>query len=203
MWTSEVLKMDIFRLVQCFILYSMLGWLVESIYMSICNHKITNRGFSLTPFCPIYGFGAILGYYILVPLSQNVIALYLCGAIIATIFEFFVGVLMQRVLGEVWWDYTDKPFNYKGLICLESTLAWGVYAVVIVDFLHVFTLRLVDRIPYEIGTFVCVFVLIIYAFDFLYHFFEALGVSVKDFRKYTTNCRERIYERYQDFRTKW
>ena len=29
--------------------------------------------------------------------------------------------------------------------------------------------------------------------------FEALGVSVKDFRKYTTNCRERIYERYQDF----
>ena len=46
---------DLYHFVQWFIIYSFLGWLVESIYMSICNRKLTNRGFAFSPFCPIYG----------------------------------------------------------------------------------------------------------------------------------------------------
>ena len=47
-----------------------------------------------------------------------------------------VGRLMLRLFGEVWWDYREKPFNYQGIICLESTIAWGFYAVIIIGYLH-------------------------------------------------------------------
>ena len=53
----------------------------------------------------------------------------------ATVFEFLVGKLMLRLFGEVWWDYNNKPCNYKGIVCLESTVAWGFYAVIIIVFL--------------------------------------------------------------------
>ena len=61
MWTKELFGTDIYHLVTAFVIYSILGWLVESIYMSFCNKKITNRGFAKGPFCPIYGFGAVIG----------------------------------------------------------------------------------------------------------------------------------------------
>ena len=54
-WTRGILGTDLYHIVQWFLIYSMLGWLVESIYMSVCNRKLTNRGFMRGPMCPIYG----------------------------------------------------------------------------------------------------------------------------------------------------
>ena len=136
MWSMELFGTDVYHLVSAFILYSMLGWLVESIYMSFCNRKITNRGFGMGPFCPIYGFGAVIGYLMLRPMSGNLVAVYFAGAFLATTFEYIVGIGMIKLLGDLWWDYNEKPFNYKGIICLESTITWGFYAVGIVAYLH-------------------------------------------------------------------
>ena len=107
MWTKEVFGTDVYHLVSAFIIYSIMGWLVESIYMSFCNHKLTNRGFARSPFCPIYGFGAVIGYLVLHPLEKDVFKLYLVGAVLATLFEFLVGMLMLRLFGEVWGVYND------------------------------------------------------------------------------------------------
>lgn len=190
MWNQLIMGFSFYQIVFCFIVYSMVGWLVESIYMSICNKKITNRGFGITPFCPIYGFGGVLAYILLRPLATNSVALYFVGAIIATIFEFFVAKLMLRLFNLVWWDYNEKPFNYKGVICLESTLAWGVYAVVIVKYLHHFILSQINKAPLKFGRAFCVMVLIIYGIDFTYHFLMAIGINMKKYR-------ERVADRYQ------
>lgn len=170
-WRMELFGSDIYHLIAAFILYSMLGWLVESIYMSICNKKITNRGFAKGPFCPIYGFGAVIGYIILSPLAGHYVALYFAGAIIATVFEFLVGKLMIKVLGDLWWDYNEKPFNYKGIICLESTLAWGVYALIIIGFLNGKIVSAIDKTDPTLGKRACVLVLFMVMIDYLYRFY--------------------------------
>ena len=132
MWIHGILGADVWHLVAAFCIYSVLGWLVESVYMSICNRRLTNRGFAKGPFCPIYGFGALAGYFLLRPFAGNPVLLYLTGAFTATVFEYLVGKAMRRLFGEVWWDYNEKPFNYQGIVCLESTIAWGFYAVIII-----------------------------------------------------------------------
>lgn len=196
MWTKELLGMDLYHLMSAFLIYSMLGWFVESVYMSLCNGKITNRGFSKGPFCPIYGFGAVIGYAVLHPLAGDYVKLYLVGAIMATTFEFLVGKLMILLFGELWWDYHNKPCNYKGIICLESTVAWGFYAVIIVLFLNHRVMGFIDAYSTEFGQRICQLVFAVALIDFIYHLLRALSVNVAEYR-------EKITEKYQSFKARW
>ena len=42
-----------------FYLYSFVGWVWESCYVSVKKGHWVNRGFLYGPFLPIYGFGAV------------------------------------------------------------------------------------------------------------------------------------------------
>ena len=57
MWTRNFFGIELYYVIQWFLIYSMLGWLVESIYMSICNRKLTNRGFVRGPFVRFMDLG--------------------------------------------------------------------------------------------------------------------------------------------------
>lgn len=196
MWTKELLGTDVYHLVSAFIIYSMIGWLAESAYMSLCNRKLTNRGFAKSPFCPIYGFGAVIGYLVLHPLNGQLIKLYFVGAILATVFEFLVGKLMLRFFGEVWWDYNEKPCNYKGIVCLESTVAWGFYAVIIITFLHSRVLNFIDRWSFSLGSRICFVVLAVVTIDYIIQLMRAFHIDMKD-------QREKWIDKYHNFKTRW
>ena len=196
MWTKELFGTDIYHLVTAFVIYSMLGWLVESIYMSFCNKKITNRGFAKGPFCPIYGFGAVIGNLILTPLRHHRLTLYFAGAISATFFEFLVGMMMIRLLGELWWDYNEKPFNYKGIVCLESTVAWGFYAIGVVCYLNDFVYGMIDRMNMNIVVHVVSGILLIAVIDYIVQLLKVFKVDV-------AAKREAVIEKYRSFKARW
>lgn len=180
MWTKELLGTDVYHLIAAFVLYSMLGWLVESIYMSFCNHKITNRGFGKGPFCPIYGFGAVAGYLILSPLKGHYVTLYIVGAVLATVFEFIVGKGMIKFLGDLWWDYNDKPLNYKGIICLESTIAWGFYAIGIIQFVNTGIYWIIDRVNYDMGIRLISVALVLVTIDYTIQLIRVFDIDVRE-----------------------
>ena len=196
MWTKEILGTDIYHLVAAFVVYSILGWVVESIYMSFCNRKLTNRGFGKGPFCPIYGFGAVIGYLILSPLQGQYVKIYFVGAILATIFEYIVGCGMIRFLGQLWWDYNEKPFNYQGIICLESTIAWGFYAVGIVQFLHNAVNGMIDRVDFNIGVRLIQIVLFIVVIDYTVQLLRVFNVDLKEKKDWIKEC-------YRSFVARW
>ncbi len=196
MWTRELFGSDVYHLIAAFIIYSVLGWFVESVYMSFCNHRLTNRGFAKGPFCPIYGFGAVIGYLVLNPLSGHYVTLYLTGAFLATTFEYLVGIMMQKFLGEVWWDYTEKPMNYKGIICLESTIAWGFYAIIITMFLHERVLHLIDAMDMAYGRIFCIVILAIVTVDYLIRLYLLFKTSIQEEKN-------RLIDKYRSFRARW
>ena len=179
MWSYEILGTHIYHLLAAFVLYSVLGWALESTYMSFCNRKLTNRGFGKGPFCPIYGFGGVLGYLILSPLRDKLVELYFLGAILATAFEYLVGVGMIRFLGELWWDYNNKPFNYRGIICLESTVAWGFYAIGIVQFVHDAMYHIIDKVQLQIGTRLIQGILLLVAIDYTVQLIKVFDIDVR------------------------
>ena len=174
-WLEEIRKIDAYHFFALFAIYSMMGWLIESIYMSICNRRVTNRGFGRGPFCPIYGFGCIGGYLIFAPFRGKYLWIYIGGCIVATTFEFIVGKLMIKFLGELWWDYNNKPFNYKGIICLESTLAWGIYALVVVHVLHGVMMRLVDSLDKRLVILMLIVIYFLVFVDYVVQFSEIFG----------------------------
>ena len=196
MWTRELFGSDVYHLIAAFIIYSVLGWFVESAYMSFCNHRLTNRGFAKGPFCPIYGFGAVIGYLVLNPLSGHYVTLYLTGAFLATTFEYLVGIMMQKLLGEIWWDYTEKPMNYKGIICLESTIAWGFYAIIITMFLHERVLHLIDAMDMAYGRILCIVILATVTVDYLIRLYLLFKTSIQEEK-------DRLIDKYRSFRARW
>ena len=165
-WNRIIFGIDGYEVVMWFLTYSMMGWLVESIYMSFCNHKITNRGFAKGPFCPIYGFGALTVFFILRPYSDNSILLLLLGSFLATTLEFLTALVMRRIFGEIWWDYHEKPFNYRGIICLERSIAWGFYTLFLFMFLQNIVAAFVAMIPVRAGRVIGNLILIGYVMDF-------------------------------------
>lgn len=165
--------MNIFQLVVWFFIYSFFGWAMECVVIRKEKGYWENRGFAKLPFCVIYGFGTFIAFNIFKPIQDNYVLLYLAGAIGATIFEYLTAVVMNKLFGEVWWDYTDKKFNYKGVLCLESTVAWGFLALFIFGFLncHVenFVMSLNDRIVMFLSFALC----FSYFIDFSYHFIHS------------------------------
>ena len=65
---------------------------------------------------------AVIAQYNVV--SAPVAAQMALGACIVTFFEFWTGVLVNRVMHLGVWDYSAAPFNLLGQICLPFTLLW-------------------------------------------------------------------------------
>ena len=171
-WNRRIFGLSGYHVVLWFLVYSLMGWIVESVYMSICNRKLTNRGFAKGPFCPIYGVGALTVFFLLRPYSDQPFQLFLLGMILATAIEFITAVIMNRIFGEIWWDYREKPLNYKGIICLESSIAWGFYTLGLFFFLQNMVFSLVDALPVLVGKVGGTMILVIYLFDFLHAMYQ-------------------------------
>lgn len=167
--------MNLGQLALWFFIYSFLGWAMECVVIRIQLGRWENRGFAKLPFCVIYGFGTFIAFHILAPVQDNFVALYICGAIAATVFEFITAQIMLKLFGEVWWNYDHLPFNYKGILCLESTLGWGVLALFIFGFFNNvvegFVLSLNTKVASSLGA---MFV-IAYICDFSYHFYKNIS----------------------------
>lgn len=178
-WDMPFFGIDLYHVLHWLLIYSVLGWAVESAYMSFCNKKLTNRGFIHGPMCPIYGVGALTVYFVLRPLEGNWVALYFGGTFLATSLEYITAVIMQKVFGCIWWDYNDKPFNYKGILCLESTVAWGFYTLFLFMFLQKWVNAFVGLYPRSIGIYLGIGLVIYYLADFTISLIGAIDLNVK------------------------
>ena len=130
-------------LVLFFTIYSFMGWTMETIYASKINKKFINRGFLKGPFCPIYGFGAILiisgSNLIKITNSSRFlesIVIILFAIIISTLLELVTGYILEKIFNLKWWDYSKRTFNIKGYICLEYSLLWGGIGFILLKIVH-------------------------------------------------------------------
>jgi hypothetical protein len=58
------------------------------------------------------------------------------GMVLATAVELIAGWLLDVCFHMRWWDYSDKPFNFHGYICLGFSVLWGVGTILVVYVLH-------------------------------------------------------------------
>ncbi len=162
--------MNIGQMVIWFFIYSFCGWAMECVVIRIQLKRWENRGFAKLPFCVIYGFGVLIAMVLFMPIKDNIIAVYIAGCIGATIFEYLTAMVMIRLFGEVWWNYDHLRFNYKGILCLQSTLGWGFLAVFVFFVLNNMIENFVKIIPPAIANVIGMVLVLSYILDFVYHF---------------------------------
>lgn len=52
------------------------------------------------------------------------------GSLVVTSIEFVFGLVFNIILKKNVWDYSDKPFNIFGQVCLLFSVLWGLLCVV-------------------------------------------------------------------------
>ena len=119
-----------YELLWLFLIYSFLGWVLETVIATVRQRKVVNRGLINGPFCIIYGIGAVLITIWLQELSG--LWLFLFSAVYASVVEWIAGHLIQKIYHERWWDYSDIKWNLDGYICLPFSIIWGALGYVIV-----------------------------------------------------------------------
>lgn len=164
-----------YHMINWFFLCSFLGYLLECVVLTLeYRTPVLNRGFGHGPFCIIYGFGAMGASVFLGPISDWTLGLYVSSMVMATCMELVTATVMIRLFGSFWWDYSKKPFNYKGIICLESSLGWGLLGIVYFRFLNNFLHGLAGMVPESIEGHLALSLSVFYIFDFLYCIREQL-----------------------------
>lgn len=159
-----------------FYIYCFLGWCFESAFVSAKSHKWVNRGFMRGPFLPLYGSGAMMMYVVSLPFQDNIILTYIAGVIGATALEYVTGVAMETLFKVRYWDYSSKPFNFQGHICLRSSIAWGFLTILMTRVIHKPIERLVMSIPLNVLSYVTIAVTVYMVADFTLSFKAALDL---------------------------
>ena len=114
-----------------FIVYSVLGWCMETVFCSCRQGHFVPRGFLYGPLCPIYGVGVLMMICWFQPLMDWPIIFYVAATVGMTSWEYFVGWFLEATTHVKYWDYSDHRFNIKGRVCLTIALTWGVLSYLV------------------------------------------------------------------------
>jgi uncharacterized membrane protein len=114
-----------------FFIYSICGWLIESVYRSVNAQRFVNPGFLRGPWVPLYGTGAILILLVCELTREYSLTMRMAAYFVSiSLLELVVGETMLRLFGRRWWDYRDERFNIRGHVCPGFSLYWVVLALI-------------------------------------------------------------------------
>ncbi|MDO4541549.1 MAG: hypothetical protein Q4C00_01795 [Bacillota bacterium] len=148
--------------------YSILGWVAETVYCSLPQGKLVERGFLTGPYCPIYGFGAVFVLALLAPYSRHPAFIFILGAIVTSVLEYAVSFIMEKIFHMRWWDYSQRRFNINGRVCLLNSVLFGILCLFLVLFIHPLVVKLIAEIPLNYLYIVSAVVLGAFLVDCLY-----------------------------------
>ena len=131
-----------------FFYYSFVGFLIELAYARLTHGPKQDRKCLLfLPLCPVYGLGTCLILAMPPFLLHRPVAVFVGGALLATLAEYAVALFYDVAVGVRFWDYSDRPGNLSGRVCPLYTLFWGVLALALVYVLQPLSAPLLAHVP--------------------------------------------------------
>ncbi|MGN0107953.1 MAG: hypothetical protein ACI4A5_09705 [Hominilimicola sp.] len=160
-----ILGYSIYELLSLFFIYGFLGWCVEVVYCGLDSGHFINRGFLNGPICPIYGVGAVIVILCLTPIKDNILILFIGSALLTSLLELVTGFALDKIFHARWWDYTDKPFNLGGYICLKFSIYWGLVCIALMKGIHPAIFKLLTAVPHFLGVIILVCLIAVFVAD--------------------------------------
>lgn len=158
-------------LLNCFFIYSILGYILEMIFGFVIGAHDIKSGILYGPWTPIYGIASVLIIVISNKLFKNLhmprwketIIVALVLMIVLTALEWLGGLLIELIFGFSFWDYSDSNFNLGKYICLEFAVIWVVMSIVFIYVINPFLEKYIKKIP----IWLTILFLILFIVDFI------------------------------------
>ncbi len=142
-----------YKLFWVFFLGCISGVIVETLWCLVRYGRLESRSaFVWGPFNPVYGLGALVLTVALYKYrNRSKLYSFLGGLIAGSMVEYFCSWLQETVFGSTSWDYSSKPFNINGRICLEYSIFWGILGVLWIKAIYPRMVQLILKIPNKYG----------------------------------------------------
>ena len=137
-----------------FLLYSILGFLLETVRSFLVNSKFTS-GILYGPWTPIYGIGIVIVILISNYLFSHLhlsrwietFITFVIITLILTLLEWIGGILIENIFHTVFWDYSKEAFSIGKYISLSKSLMWGVGSIIFIYVLKPLLEGVIKHIP--------------------------------------------------------
>ena len=149
---KTIFGFSIWRLIAYFIIYSVLGFVIETAFGAVTKGVIESRkSFLYGPFCAIYGLGAVVMILCLQPFKKNNNTLFLGGFVAGSVIEYLVSLIGELIFHVIWWDYSDMPLNINGRVCVYFSIFWGLLGIYLVSYINPKIDKLINFIKRKIS----------------------------------------------------
>lgn len=200
----SIFGITIWRILAYFVLYSILGFIVETVFAFLAEGVIESRkSFLYGPFCAIYGVGAVVMIVGLQKCQKNHITLFVGGFILGSVVEYLISLLGELVFHVKWWDYSNMAFNIQGRICLTFSIAWGILGVFLLKVINPRMDKVIAKIPVKFLKSASIVIVVFMFIDWMISSFamqmfftrivDEHHIELKDGQEYIEVCRE-LYE---------
>lgn len=169
-------------LVTSFYIYCLMGWLWESVILPLSRkQKPYNRGFLNGPWIPIYGFGALLVIVLfdIRQIAYPIHTLFINGGVVACLLEYLTSYVMEKLFHRRWWDYSQKPFNLNGRICIEGFVCFGLFSVIAINYVQPFFTRQLSLVDEKLLYIISGSLLVLFIIDVIVSTRIALDIEKK------------------------
>ena len=147
-----IFGVSIWRIFAYFIIYSVIGYIIETVFGMVTKGVIESRqSFLYGPFCAIYGLGAVVMILSLKYFNKNHNTIFVGGFIVGSIVEYIVSWYGDVFLNVKWWDYSNMPLNINGRICVFFSLFWGFLAIYLMGYANPRVDKLINKIKSKIS----------------------------------------------------
>lgn len=147
-----IMGISLWRLMAYFIIYSVAGFVIETIFGLITKGVIESRkSFLYGPFCAIYGVGAVIMIPSLQRFKKNNYTLFIGGMLIGSLVEYLISLIGEFIFHIKWWDYSGMPFNINGRICIAFSFFWGILAIYLMSHFNPLVDKLINKMKEKIS----------------------------------------------------
>ncbi|MEG0591760.1 MAG: putative ABC transporter permease [Coprobacillus sp.] len=125
-----------------FSIYTLFGFFMESIYISLFKKRWISSGLLKGPFIPLYGFGSIILIILSPYIKNSILITIIVGGISLTLLEYVSSLYIEKNFKQKCWDYSKHNFNYQGRICLIYSIIWSILSYLFIYHIHPFMSQL-------------------------------------------------------------
>lgn len=110
---------------------SLIGIVLEGVWNVIIFKKWETHVVTVwEPLCLLYGIGAVICYIGAVCLkSRRMVVKFIVFSFLGTALELITGFMLEYGLHMRAWNYSKSFMNYRGYICLQMTIMWGILGI--------------------------------------------------------------------------
>jgi len=195
------MEYNYYNLFLLFFIYSFLGYIVESISVSLMEKKVVwNRGFLVGPYIPIFGIGAMTMILTLQKYKDDIVALFIMSMVVCLTIEYLCSLVAEKIFKLRWWNYSDKLFNINGRICLQNGILFGIGGVLIVKYVNTWIENLILLLPNSLMVTLSIILTIIFVSDTILSLHTVIKFN-SSFKRYsadnTQEVKKKILEELQ------